>query len=690
MPFDSPCQRTVWRSLLPAYLLVAVGCCALTGCAAQRWAELREHRPNPFEQQWAIFGPARVEPSERTQLVLRRYNLTDDFQRNPAEVCNKLRERFNQEPAPDTLYALAELAYLGGQRAEALMQPKKKLELYTAAVMHSYLYLFDERFALIQNSYDPHFRGACEVYNNALEGVLRSIEKDGKLIPGEMTTVEGANQSMEITVACKGEHWRREDFSGFKFVSDYEVTGLRNHYHNYGLGVPLIARRKVDAGRDGPDQYYPPGLSFPVSAFLRIDCEQEAGDGQYRATLELHDPLVHDAVPVANRPVPLESDLTTPLAYFLSQPHLQKLDISTVGVLNPEKIKPLQGIYMLEPYRPNRIPVVMVHGLWSSPITWMEMFNDLRGSPELRDRYQFWFYLYPTGQPFWYSAAQFRSELARLRENLDPYHQQPVLDQMVLVGHSMGGLVSRLQTLESGEDFWHTVSDQSFQLVNASLEERQTLDHTFFFRPNPSIRRVITIATPHRGSSFSNDTTQYLGSKLIELPKRMLDARRDLKQNNKGFFLPNNPIDISTSIESLSPQSKFLKVMLEVPQNPAVKFHNIVGQTSRRGLTGAIVRSINDGDSDGVVAVSSAHLDDVDSEIVVDAEHSKIHAHPLTVLEVRRILLEHLSRLPGPPPSPLERLPWTADNPPPGPPLPPVRDGQSKVRWASEQHEFAN
>lgn len=687
MLFDNPRQHTASRLPLPACFLAAVAVCALTGCAAQRWAELREHRANPFEQRWAILGPARVEPSERTQLVLRRYNLMDDFQRSPAAACGELRKRFNQEPAPDTLYALAEMAYMGGQRAEALMQPKKKLELYTAAVMYSYLYLFDERFAMIQNSYDPHFRGACEFYNNALECVLRSIEKDGNLVPGEVATIAGASQSMEISITCKGDHWRREDFSDFKFVSDYEVTGLRNHYHNYGLGVPLIARRKVDARRDGPDQYYPPGLSFPVTAFLRIDCNHETAEAQCRATLELHDPLVYDAVPVANRPVPLESDLTTPLAYFLSQPHLQKLDISTVGVLNPEKIKPLQGIYMLEPYRPNRIPVVMVHGVWSSPITWMEMFNDLRGSPELRDRYQFWFYLYPTGQPFWFSAAQFRSDLARLRENLDPYHQQPVLDQMVLVGHSMGGLVAELQTLESGERFWHTVSNQSFQLLNASLEERQTLDHTFFFQPNPSIRRVITIATPHRGSNFSNNTTQYLGSKLIDLPKRMLDARRSLKQNNKGYFLAHNPIDISTSIESLSPDSQFLKVMLTAPRSSNVKYHNIVGKIDRTGLTGAIARSINDGDSDGVVAVSSAQLDNVDSEIVVNADHSKIHAHPLTVLEVRRILLEHLGQLPGPPPSPLERLPWTADSTPSHPPTP-RQEGQSQVRWASEQQGY--
>ena len=111
------------------------------------------------------------------------------------------------------------------------------------------------------------------------------------------------------------------------------------------------------------------------------------------------------------------------------------------------------GLYMVQPYEPGKIPVLMVHGLWSSPMTWMEMFNDLRSQPEIRDHYQFWFYLYPTGQPFWLSAAQLRRDLAKVREVLDPTHQEPALDQMVLIGHSMGGLVSQLQTLQSGDDY---------------------------------------------------------------------------------------------------------------------------------------------------------------------------------------------------------------------------------------------
>jgi hypothetical protein len=233
-----------------------------------------------------------------------------------------------------------------------------------------------------------------------------------------------------------------------------------------------------------------------------------------------------------------------------------------------------------------------------------------------------------------------------------------------------------LQTIDSGEDFWRTVSSQPAQLLNASATERQTLEQAFFFEPNQSVKRVITIATPHRGSYFSNGTTQYLGNKLIELPMKWVDARAKLKRENPGYFLPSNPLDVTTSIESLSTESKFLQVMLQAQNAEQVTYHNIVGLSERGGLTGRLARSINDGDSDGVVAVASAKFDKAVSEVVVPADHSKVHAHPLAVLEVRRVLLEHLRQLPEGPQSPLERIPWTADQAPANTPT------VNQVRWA--------
>jgi hypothetical protein len=265
------------------------------------------------------------------------------------------------------------------------------------------------------------------------------------------------------------------------------------------------------------------------------------------------------------------------------------------------------------------------------------MFNDLRGDPEIRKHYQFWFYLYPTGQPFWQSATRLRGDLAQGRAVLDPQHRDPAFDQMVLVGHSMGGLLAKMQTVASRDQFWHIVSDKPFRVVKAAAEERRHLQEMFFFRPDPAVRRLITIATPNRGSEFANNTTRWLAKELINLPQLPLLHRDELIKENPDVFRTRNMLQVKTSIDSLAPDSPILPVLLHAEQPPWVKCHNIVGVLPDKGFIGSVA-----GGSDGVVSYESAHLDNVASELKVAADHWEVNRHPLSILEVRRILLEHL------------------------------------------------
>jgi pimeloyl-ACP methyl ester carboxylesterase len=273
----------------------------------------------------------------------------------------------------------------------------------------------------------------------------------------------------------------------------------------------------------------------------------------------------------------------------------------------------------------------------------MEMYNDLRSDPIVRQHYQFWFYLYPTGQPFWVSATQMREDLAMMRRELDSARRHPALDQMVLVGHSMGGLVSKLQSVESADAFWRTMSDREFAELQADVDTRRALASTYFFRPNPSIRRVVTIGTPHRGSQFSNRLTRYLGQKLITLPRKMLEGRDELLANNRGFFRPGAPLDIRTSIDSLAPDSPVLPALLAATPGPWIAYHNVVGRDPDAGWREYLV-----GDGDGVVSLASARLDDtrqLRSQVIVPADHISVHRHPQSILEIRRVLLEQLAEL---------------------------------------------
>lgn len=636
--------------VLPRWLVAVL--LLLAGCATTEYVSVRPTPTNALANTLNLLDKDGPKVTTRTEQYLRRYDLAIAEETKTQETLKKLQENLTRDPSPDACQAFSEIAYLGGLKLQET-NPKDALNLYGAAVTHSYYYLFDPRFAQYRNPYDPQFRQVCDIYNQSLESCLRLMKKDKNVHATCAQTFVMGDHTLDLKIEMKNGPWQVEEIEGIEFCSDFEVKGLPNKYRTFGLGVPVIVKRKPIEPARASEKYHPPNLSFPMTAFLRLMPDQEGSHAhqtpqagttckKHRAVLEFYDPLSGCDIAINDRLVPLETDLSTPLAYFLSNPELTKWDLPTAGLINPEATAKITGLYMLEPYNPAKIPVVFVHGLWSSPMTWMEMFNDLQGSPELRQRYQFWFYLYPTGQPFWDSAVQMRKDMAELRARLDPQQKSATLEQMVLVGHSMGGLISRLQTINSGDDFWRIVSDKPISDLKGTPETRQALQELFYFEANPSLKRVVTIGTPHRGSEVSNNYTQWLGRKLISMPKSLMNLQNDVIRENPDLFKNQELFKVHTSIDSLSPKSKVLPVMLGAKKAPWVTYHNIVGRLPPAGYFS--LRSGSDGD--GVVEYTSARFPDAVSEIEVPADHVNVHRHPLSVLEVRRILLEHKNAMP--------------------------------------------
>ncbi len=613
------------------------------GCASQKYLILRDTPANPLAIPLQLTSSAGPQISSRTMELLRRYALGEQYEKDPAKSLESLQQLLDAEVDSELVYGVSEMAYILGQRAEKKHNVALALDMYGVAVSNAYMFLFSREFDASRNPYDPQFRGACDLYNGSLESSLRLVNAKGQLKPGTSYEVTTGKQTYEVATILRG-NWQNDDFERFEFVSEFELDKLVGTGTTYGLGVPLIAVRKAGNPEDPREKYYPKGLSFPVTAVLRVvKPGSMPGHGamhRHHCVLELHDPLAARDLQVADRLVPMQSDLSTSLGYFLDSEQFKEKDNATDGLLNPRKNQELRGIFMLEPFDPSRIPVLMVHGLWSSPSTWMPMFNDLRSFPELRKNYQFWFYQYPTGQPFWLSATQFRADLKKLRSELDPDHRYPALDQAVLVGHSMGGLVSRMQTIDSRDQFWKILSDEPFEKVQGEAEVVAGLREAAFFHPNESIRRVVTIGTPLRGSDYANSTTRWVSRQLIRLPTIMVHTGQALITQNPGLFQNTELLTTSTSIDSLSPDSPVFPAMLQAPRAPWVTYHNIVGMTSTKKFFKEV-----DATGDGVVSFESAHADDVVSEITVNDRHQDIHRNPKSILEVRRILIEHLTFL---------------------------------------------
>ncbi|MCL2347885.1 MAG: alpha/beta hydrolase [Planctomycetaceae bacterium] len=613
--------------------------------------ELRPNSKNPLVIRFQLDRVDSPKLSQRARLTLRTYALEKLADENRLKAADELHKLIKtRQGEPDLLYTFSELTYLEGCHQES-ENPRLAAELFAASTLYSYIYLFDPQYDLARNPYDPQFRDICLFYNGSLEKMLRLLGKNNTFIldPKQDYVIKTENNDWNLTVTVKTGKLRIEDIELFRFAFDYEIKGLDSQYRQYGLGVPLIACLKNKDSDDPVSKYYPSHMALPVTALMRpnIRAIMDGDQNAIHAELELFDPVESDQTFLEGRLVPLEADLTTPLAYFLSN-KLYTV-VGTVGVFDPGKLlknlpgrnRPAVGLYMAQPYDPKKIPVIMVHGLFSSPLTWVEMFNMLRSNPEIREKYQFWFYLYPSGQPFWVSAAQLRDDLKEMRERLDPYHAEPALDEIVLVGHSMGGLISLLQTIDSGDRFWKLISDTPFDRIQGDEAIKREIHRWFFFDANPSIKRVVTIATPYRGSYYSNGTTQWLTRSVSKMPVQITGVLAKFWTEQKNVITNKSLLDIENGVDSLSPDSPFFMTMLASPRASWVHYHNIIGDIKPNYPTFGL--KIPNGD--GVIRVTSAEAEWAESEITVPSSHIKVHTHPETILEVRRILLKYIDEL---------------------------------------------
>ncbi|MFO1002966.1 MAG: alpha/beta fold hydrolase [Planctomycetaceae bacterium] len=271
-----------------------------------------------------------------------------------------------------------------------------------------------------------------------------------------------------------------------------------------------------------------------------------------------------------------------------------------------------------------------MHGLASDAFTWEQIVATLESDPSIASRYQIWLYQYPTGLSYLRTAADLRRELMATREILDPQKIDPAIDQTVLVGHSMGGLLAKLQVSYSDDTLWRAISDVP---LNDALNAGPIPDETvsaFLFQPVPHVKRVVYMATPHQGSNWTQQPLGRLGRWLINVPDRTLVEYRRLIRGNPGLF--RNPAPTPpTSLDHLIPGNPIIRSSNALRYSDMVLTHSIIG-TGYRSPDGLI--------GDGVVPVISAHRPDVRTERFVKATHSGILQNTDAAAELKCILME--------------------------------------------------
>jgi triacylglycerol esterase/lipase EstA (alpha/beta hydrolase family) len=583
-------------------------------------------------------------PSEGTLLFLRQHDKLEHWYLNPEKVIVQLDIETGRRPHREILFSMMELSYL--QARGQNLNSENAARLYWACALYAYNYLFDPELGPPVDPYDPRSRMVCEFYNRSISALMIHFRSQNLKVREGMAfpLLNG-----EVQIAAKESKlaWDLDEFQSFHLAYEFKAEGFDNHYGAFGLGAPLVAVRMIEpaAPRMGLRDYFSPLFrqTYAVTMMVRFSPfirQMSASEPVYQVAVDALDPINTPSVHIHNRKVPLESDFTIPLAYMI--------DISPVphgikGLLDVDSWQSVTGMHMLQPYQPDKIPVVFVHGLMSSPETWLPMLNNLMGDPELRQRYQFWFFMYPTGSPVLYSANILRNALNDLRDLYSKDRAKASFNQMVLIGHSMGGLLSKTMVQSGGTPLWQSIFKNPIEKINVTNESRVLLKQIFYYEPLPFVQRVVFIATPHRGSKLADSRIGLWGASFINLPRKLMNMSITLLsaiiiEPIENLTATGDSVTaiqlnhIPTSIDGLSPNNPVLKTVSETPIAKGVTYHSIIGNTEAGDTPGG---------SDGVVPYESAHLEGAYSEKIVHSGHSA-HNHPLAILEVRRILLEHL------------------------------------------------
>ncbi len=596
-------------------LVVAAGCAAPVEVVA---ADTRD-----VYAQLTSFALNADAPSDDALVTLRRADLERTWEEHPVEALRTLHTLALTGDRRERLYALAELSYVAAERGG-------DRDLFVASSVYAHLFLFGGGPEPLPGPYRRRFRRACDLYGVALARAFTNADGTFSVSSCDVTLPVGRVHvaAPELPLVVDGF-----SYGELRPAIAMGVHGFRARAVRSGLGAPLVARRAEAELRVERRAHLAPNSALALTALLRVDGELEDAAGGLAARVEYHEPDGERDVEIAGQTVPVEFDVTAPLAFELNENRPWEnefgsfLDKDTSGVRN--------SVQLTEPYRRGRVPVLFVHGTASSPARWAEILNELHDDGTIAANCQFWIATYGSGAPILASAAGVRANLERVVSDLDPEGTDEALRQMVVIGHSQGGLLTRLLATESGDRFWHTLSDVAPDELELSDSERRYVQRLFFFEPSERVARVVYLATPHRGSHVAGSWIGRLGASLVAAPKAVVRGAGRLARRALGAGSDVRLDNFSTAVDDMSPGSAFLEALDASPLAARVVEHSIVAVDDDVPLA--------EGD-DGVVDYLSAHRASAVSEVVVRSSHS-CQQHPGTVAEIRRILRAHLRSL---------------------------------------------
>jgi pimeloyl-ACP methyl ester carboxylesterase len=436
-------------------------------------------------------------------------------------------------------------------------------------------------------------------------------------------------------------------------ASSLNFKGLRSTYRRDGFGAELVAVTRQqpliasnpphDAGESQPKmpqrRRSPAWSEMPspnITVVFRFNAQNlEALLDLHEVTISVHDPLVESALSMYGQRVPLSGNFTAGYGLWLARSGFNRQSLYSLfggeqGIERPH-------LYMMQPFDPGRRIILMLHGLASSPEAWVNVANEILGDEVLRENFQIWQVYYPTNIPVAINHASIRRLLRDALANFDPEGDMPASHDLVVLGHSMGGMIARLMVSSADEQLWQWAMTQRNLDTVSQDRMRRHLDPVLRFEPFPGVETAIFIAAPHRGTSVAGGRLARWMASFVTLPRAILQSIDEAlvpEARAAGSASPTNNRAIPTSIDNLDERDAFVRAAADLPISTHVRYHSVIGRMSAAGPLHA--------SDDGLVPYRSSHLAGAASEKVIVSGHS-VQETAEAILEVRRILHENLA-----------------------------------------------
>jgi pimeloyl-ACP methyl ester carboxylesterase len=609
-------KRSALQAVLRALLALLAGACA---------TPVGVDRGDPPEVQRELGASALTgdRASAPTQELLTRLSLRDRFRREPDETVDVLHQGLAASGDLDRLFALAELSL---RRAEQTRDRRRAL----AASLYAYAFLFDAGSPRLDR-FDPRLALARQIYNRGLvHGLASSRSGEVELAGGRHELPFGV---LDVELDPDELLWSGFLLEGFVAVDALRVRGLDNRYRDPGVGAALSASLGERVTPAAASEYLPARLRVAATAFLRLENPRaQIAGGHVSGRLELYCEDERSLLEIGGESVPLEVEKSSSIALMLEGAPIWDWGFQGFRLGDFLPVRQGESLFFLRPLAQDRIPLVLVHGTFSSPATWAQLVNELQNDRAISQRYQIWLFLYNSGNPIGWSAGILAETLRRVVGSVDPAGRDPALQRMVVVGHSQGGLLAKLLAVDSGDSFWRIVAGRPIDELRLRPESRALLERSLFFEPLPFVRRVVFLATPHRGSHVADLRIASWLSRLVKLPATLTSSVVDLVSDG-GDAVYLSALDRKpTSLDNMTSRDPFLRTLAELPIAGGVGSNSIIAVRGRGPY--------QDG-SDGFVRYASAHLPDADSEQVVQPSGHSVQRNQEAIQELRRILLEH-------------------------------------------------